>query len=62
MAARSAAKRARHAALEATVTTVSIPGLGSPNGIFVLADGTRLFSSGNTILHLSPSDRLKKEP
>jgi streptogramin lyase len=29
-----------------------------PDGIFVLADGTRLFSSGNTILHLSPSGRL----
>jgi sugar lactone lactonase YvrE len=58
MAACSAAKRARPAALEATVTTVTLPGLGFPEGIFVLADGTRLFSSGNTILHLSPSDRL----
>jgi hypothetical protein len=58
MAACSAAKRVRPAALEATVTTVTIPGLGTPNGIFVLADGTRLFSSGNTILQLAPSGRL----
>ena len=58
MAACSAAKRPRPAALEATVTTVTIPGLGSPSGIFVLADGTRLFSSGNNILQLPPSGRL----
>ena len=58
MAAVSAAKRARPAALEATVTTVTIPGLGMPTGMFVLGDGTRLFSSGNTILQLTPSGRL----
>jgi hypothetical protein len=29
----SAAKRPRPAALEATVATITIPGLGSPNGI-----------------------------
>ena len=58
MSAPSAAKRARPAALEATVTTVTIPGLGVPCGIFVLADGTRLFSSGKTILQLPPSGRL----
>ena len=58
MAACSAAKRPRPTALEANVTTVTIPGLGSPEGIFVLADGTRLFSSGHTILQLPPSGRL----
>ena len=59
MAACSAAKRPRPAALEATVTTVTIPGLGAPNGMFVLGDGTRLFSSSNdTILQLTPSGRL----
>jgi hypothetical protein len=59
MAACSAAKRPRLAALEATVTTVTIPGLGLTNGIFVLGDGTRLFSSAHdTILQLPPSGRL----
>jgi DNA-binding beta-propeller fold protein YncE len=56
MAACSAAKRP--AALEATVTTVTIPGLGLPSGIFVLGDGTRVFSSGQTIIQLAPSGRL----
>ena len=55
MAARSGAKRAGPAALEATVTTVTIPGLGLPGGMFVLADGTRLFSSAHTIIQLAPS-------
>jgi sugar lactone lactonase YvrE len=58
MAECTAAKRPRPAALEATVTTVTIPGLGGTNGIFVLGDGTRLFSLGNTILQLPPSGRL----
>ena len=58
MAACSAAKRPRPSALEATVTTVTIPGLGKPNGMFVLGDGTRLFSSADTILQLTPSGRL----
>ncbi len=58
MAAGSAAKRARPDALEATVTTVTIPGLGAPDGMFVLGDGTRLFSSGHTILLLTSSDML----
>ena len=57
MAADSSAKRARPAALEATVTTVTIPGLGVPRGMFVLGDGTRLFSSGETILQFTPSVR-----
>ena len=56
MAAGSAAKRVRQAALEATVTTVTIPGLGAPNGMFVLGDGTRLFSP--TIILLAPPGRL----
>jgi hypothetical protein len=59
MVACSAAKRPRPAALETTVTTVTIPGFGCPNGMFVLGDGTRLFSSSNdTILQLTPSGRL----
>ena len=58
MAAGSAAKRPRPAALKATVTTVTIPGLGAPDGMFVLCDGTRLFSSADTILQLTPSVRL----
>ena len=33
------AKRSRPAALEATVTA-TVPGLGQPNVVFVLADGT----------------------
>jgi DNA-binding beta-propeller fold protein YncE len=48
----------RHDA-KATVTTLAIPGLGQPSGIFVLADGTRIISSSNkTILQLPPSGRL----
>jgi sugar lactone lactonase YvrE len=74
MASGSAAERARErekeredlslrapetpAALEVTVTTVTIPGLGAPEGMFVLGDGTRLFTSGHTILQLTPSGRL----
>ena len=44
------------------MTTVTIPGLGVPDGIFVLGDGTRLFSTGDTILQLTPSDRLSTIP
>ena len=59
MSAPSASKRARPAALDAAVTTLAVPGLGKPEGMFVLADGTRLVSSLNkTILHLPPSGRL----
>jgi sugar lactone lactonase YvrE len=59
MAECTAAKRPRPSALEATVTTVTIPGLGGIDGIFVLGDGTRLFSSSsNMILQLPPSGRL----
>jgi hypothetical protein len=45
----SAAKRRRLAALDAAVSTIALPGLGVPNGISVLADGTRLVSKQNTI-------------
>ena len=40
-----AAKRARGAALEATVSIESIPGLGCLSGMFARADGTRLFTT-----------------
>jgi hypothetical protein len=33
-------RRERSPALEITVSTVVAPGLGTPNGIFVLANGT----------------------
>ena len=36
----SAAKRRRLAALDAAVSTIALPGLGVPNGIFVMIDGT----------------------
>ena len=60
MAAPTASKRARPAALNAAVTTLAVPGLGVPYGIFVLADGNRLVSSRkNTIfLQLPASGRL----
>jgi len=60
MAAPPASKRARPAALNAAVTTLAVPGLGLPRGIFVLADGNRLVASAskNTIFQLPPSGRL----
>ena len=60
MAAPPASKRARPAALNAAVTTLAVPGLGLPRGIFVLADGIRLVSSSSkkTIFQLPPSGRL----
>ena len=58
MAAQQAPKRARGAALEATVTTESIPGLGGVNGIFVRADGTRLFTTLTTLMQLPRSGML----
>jgi hypothetical protein len=54
----TAAKRARRAALDCSVTTLTIPFLGMPNGIFVLADGTRLFSTKNTIMQVDTWGRL----
>ena len=58
IAACSAFKRVGPDALEATVTTVTIPGHDVPYDIFVLTDGTRLFTSGHTIIQLVPSDRM----
>jgi len=53
------AARASKAALDTAVATLAIPGLGTPTGIFVLSDGTRLVSSSeNTILQIPPSGRL----
>jgi DNA-binding beta-propeller fold protein YncE len=40
------------------VSTVAAPGLGKPNGLFVLADGTRLASEGESIRVLAPSGLL----
>ena len=39
------------------MTTVTIPGLGAPEGMFVLGDGTRFFSSVHTIILLTPPGR-----
>ena len=60
MSAPPVSKRVRPAALNAVVTTLAVPGLGQPTGIFVLADGNRLVasSSEDTIFQLPPSDRL----
>ena len=38
-------KRAHPTALDVVVTTLSVPGLGHPRGIFVLTDGNRLVAS-----------------
>jgi len=54
-----ASKRARTCGLEAVVTTVTIPGMGLPNGIFVLADSTRLVTTlVHTLLQIEPSGLL----
>ena len=54
-----ASKRARARGLEAVVATVTIPGMGVPDGIFVLADGTRLVvTAQHTLLQIAPSGRL----
>jgi DNA-binding beta-propeller fold protein YncE len=53
-----AAKRARPPALDAVVSTVAAPGLGKPNGLFVLADSTLLACSGHSIRVLAPSGLL----
>jgi len=52
-------KRARTRGLEAVVITVTIPGMGAPNHMFVLADGTRLLvTAQHTLLQIAPSGRL----
>ena len=48
--AAQAPKRARGAALEATVTTESMPGVGFVNSIFVRTVGTRLFDTSKSTL------------
>ena len=59
MSAAPAAKRARAHALDATVSTLEVPGLGVPNGMFVMADGTRLVSTEqNTLQLLTPAGLL----
>jgi hypothetical protein len=57
MAADSVTKRPRPVALEATVVTITIPVLEKANGMFVLGDVTRLFSSVHTIVQLTSSGR-----
>jgi DNA-binding beta-propeller fold protein YncE len=55
----SASKRARAPGLDAVVSTATIPGLGLPNGLFVLSDGTRVVSTTeHTVVLVSPSGRL----
>ena len=58
MSAPPAAKRARRPALDAIVSTVAAPGLGRPNGLFVLSDGTLLACAGPSIRVLAPSGLL----
>ena len=55
MSAAPAAKRARAPALDAAVSTLAVPGLGKPNGLFVLEDGNRLVSAGHVLRELGPS-------
>ena len=55
MSAPPAAKRARPPALDAVVSTLAAPGLGIPESLFVLADGTRLACAGHSIRVLAPS-------
>ena len=49
MSAQPAAKRARAPALDAAVSTIAAPGLGKPDGLFVLADGTLLACAKHSI-------------
>ena len=55
-----AGKRTRGGALEATVSTKSIPGLVLVNSMYVQADGTRVITTGTTLLQLPPSGMLAK--
>ena len=55
MSATPTAKRARPPALDAAVSTVATPGLGKPDGLFVLADGTLLACPGHSIRVRAPS-------
>ena len=59
MSGAPAAKRARAPALDAAVSTLAVPGLGKPIGLFVLEDGTRRVStSEHTLQLLTPSGQL----
>ena len=59
MTAPPAAKRARAPALDAAVSTLEVPGLGHPRGMFVMADGTRLVSTEqHTLQLLTPAGQL----
>jgi hypothetical protein len=59
MTAQPAAKGTRPPALDATVSTLEVPGLGVPNGMFVMADGTRLVSTEqHTLQLLTPAGQL----
>ena len=53
-----AAKRARAPALDAAVSTLAVPGLGLPNGLFVLEDGNRLACAGHSLRVVAPSGLL----
>ena len=56
MSAAQASKRARPPALDAAVSTLAVPGLVLPRGLFVLADGNRLVSTAeDTLQLLTPS-------
>ena len=55
MSAAPAAKRARAPALDAAVSTLAMPGLGVPEGLFVLEDGTRLACAGHSLRVVAPS-------
>ena len=59
MSAVPAATRARAPALDAVVSTLAVPGLGKPSGLFVLEDGNRLVSTQQHTLQLiTPSGQL----
>ena len=59
MSAARAAKRGRAPALDAAVSTLEVPGLGQPFGMFVMADGTRLVTtSKHTLQLLTPAGQL----
>ena len=59
MTAPPAAKRARAPALDAAVSTLEVPGLGQPYGMFAMADGTRLVSTEqHTLQLLTPAGQL----
>ena len=42
---------ARASALDAAVSTLEVPGLGGPNGVCVMADGTRLVTAHNSTVN-----------